>query len=83
MLSRPTNEALIVLEQISRLPRYTDFNKMIEAELATIMDKLMGATDIAVIHELRGRAKALKEFQAAVAQAPATLVKSGLRSPIT
>jgi hypothetical protein len=82
MLNVPTPDQLIALEQATKLPRWRDIDMMIEAELSAVLDRILGATDTAVLHELRGRAKALKEFQQTARDASATLVKMGVRSPL-
>jgi hypothetical protein len=83
MLSTPSPDALMALEQASRLPRWTDIEKMIDAELQAILDRILGSKDTADLHELRGRAKALREFQQTVRDARQTLAKQGLAAPIT
>lgn len=82
MLSNPTPEALIALEQVSKLPRWKDVNTMVEAELTVVFERMLGSADFATLMELKGRARALKEFQQQVAQAAEQLAKLGLRSPI-
>lgn len=82
MLKTPDNAAYIALDQVTKLPRWVDIDKMIEAELTAILDRILGSSVTEELHELRGRAKALREFQAAAREAPTVLAKKGLRSPI-
>lgn len=82
MLSTPTDAALIAIEQAAKLPRWTDIDKMIEAELTAVLDRMIGSRDDADLHALRGRAMALREFQQLVRDAPAQLVKRGVKSPL-
>lgn len=82
MLSQPASEALVAIEQVTKLPRWNDIEKMFDAELTTILDRILGAREAADLHELRGRAKSIREFQQLVRDAPAMLAKLGLRSPI-
>lgn len=82
MISKPAPEAYMALEQVTKLPRWADINKMFDAELTAILDRMIGSREEADLHELRGRAKCIREFQQLVAEAPATLAKLGLRSPM-
>jgi hypothetical protein len=82
MLATPSEAALIALEQATKLPRWGDVNKMIEAELNAVLERMLGSRDDATLHELRGRAMALKDFQKVARDASATLVKMGVRSPL-
>lgn len=83
MLSTPTDAALIALEQVSKFPRWTDIEKLMEAELTATVDRMIGCRDDADLHALRGRAQFIREFQQVVREAPQTLVKKGLRSPLS
>ena len=82
MLSTPTKEALIALEQVSKFPRWTDVDRMIEAELSKILELIMATRDGDALNELRGRACALKEFQQECRDAPVKLAKMGVRPSI-
>ena len=83
MLSTPTKEMLIALEQASKLPRWADIDKLIEAELTATVDRMVGCREDADLHALRGRLQFLREFQQLVRDAPQTLVKLGVRSPLS
>lgn len=83
MLSTPTNEALIAAEQITRLPRWADFEKMFEAEIKAVTDRMLGSRDAAELHELRGRALALTQFRQAMRDARQTLGKKGVTAPLS
>lgn len=82
MLTQPTDAMLIALEQASKLPRWKDVDKLIEAELTATLDRIIGAQVDAELHALRGRAKFLREFQQLVRDAPAQLTKRGVKSPL-
>lgn len=83
MFSTPTPDALIACEQVTKLPRWTEIDKMIEAEIACVMDRLLGANEVSKLHELRGRAMALKEFQQTVRDARRKLEQMGVTAPIS
>jgi hypothetical protein len=82
MLTPPTKEALIALDQVTKFPRWGDVEKLIEAELKAILDRMLGTREAADLHELRGRAKALKELQQMWRDAADTLKKMGQTSPL-
>jgi hypothetical protein len=82
MLAPTTPEALTALDQAAKLPRWNDVNNLIEAELKATLDRIIGSRDDAELHELRGRAKAFRDFQQLVRDAPAMLKRLGLTSPL-
>jgi hypothetical protein len=82
MLQTMTPEALIAAESISKHPRFSDFNKMLDAEVQTALEKIVGSRDDVTIHELRGRAKAILELQQAMRDARQTLSQLGLQAPL-
>lgn len=82
MLSTPTSEALIALDQATKLPRWTDIDKMIDAELSKILSLIMATRDADALNELRGRALALTSFQQQTREASGTLAKLGIKSPL-
>lgn len=82
LLTTPTKDQLVALEQLARLPRWTAVDGLLTAEIDAALERLLGAKLDADLHELRGIIKALKAFQKAVAQAADTLAKQGTSSPI-
>lgn len=82
MLTPPTPEALKALESFTRQPRWSDFSKMIDAEIAACTDRLLGSQDLRQIGEFQGRIKALKDLQARCAEAPSLMEKLGLRASL-
>lgn len=82
MISIPTKEALMALEQARRLPRWAAIDDMLTAELQAILDRILGAKDTADLHDLRGQAKAIKTFQTTWREAGAMLAKTGQSAPL-
>lgn len=80
MLTQPTPEQLMALVSITQQSRWREVDALIEAEIEATVQRMLDNADIGVLHECRGRAKALKEFQSLVREAPETLEKKGLRA---
>lgn len=80
MLTKPEGEALAALVAFSRQPRWRDFSRMIDNEIAAATEYLLKAADIRSIGEFQGRIKALKELQAKVHEAPELMEKMGFRA---
>lgn len=83
MLSTPTHAALIAIDQASKLPRWTDIERLLDAELTATVDRMIGCREDADLHAFRGRAQFIREFQKLVREAPDTLVKMGVRTPLS
>jgi len=79
MLTQPSNEALIALQGFVSQPRWSDVDKMIEAEIAEATRRLLGASELRTIGEAQGRVKALRELQDLARSVRELMEKKGLR----
>lgn len=75
MISSPNQHMLQALIVLSRLPEWSEVNKLLDAELASTVERLLDATDPVTTSKLQGRAKLLRELQVTVATAPEVLAK--------
>ena len=82
MLAQLTNQQLMDLASLAQQPRWERVNDIIEAEIAASVQRLIDNSDAAVLHELRGRIKGLRDFQSEAREAMRTLEKKGLRAPL-
>lgn len=80
MLTQATNEQLIALAQLTQSPRWKDVDALIEAEIAALVDRMIANVEPHVLHEARGRIKALRELRDAVREAPSLVEKKGLQA---
>jgi hypothetical protein len=82
MLTSPSSQQLMALVAIVQQGYWIKVDEMIEAEIKATVDRMLENSDPAVLHECRGRAKALREFQSTAREASAILEKQGLRAPL-
>lgn len=81
MLATPTKEQLTALVAAAQHGWWHYVDQLIDAEIEAITVRLIENADMAVIHECRGRIKALKEFQSLARDASKALEKPGPRAP--
>lgn len=82
MLIQLTPAQLTSLERLYKQPLGTEISKLLDAEIAALVDRMVDNSDIAVLHECRGRIKALREFQSSMRDAEKTLGKMGRTSSL-
>lgn len=79
MLSKPDERQIIAL---ARIHSQGEIGKLIEAEIEVAVNVMVENRDPAVLHEMRGYIKALREFQSATHDAAKTLEKQGRQVPL-
>lgn len=75
MLSAPTAPQLQALTNLSRQPEWGEVDKLLAAELAATIEKLLDSAEPAQVGKLQGRARLLRELQALITTAPTILAK--------
>jgi hypothetical protein len=75
MLSKPTVAQLRSAAHLGSQSFWKDFESMIDGELVAILNLMVDSRDLAVLHQLQGRARALKELRQVVVESPALLEK--------
>lgn len=75
MLVDPSTQQLQALAGLVEHSRWPVVSEYIGAEIAHAVDLMVDQTDTTRLHELRGRIKALKEFQSMAREASKTLEK--------
>ena len=82
MLKPLPDEALAAMAQAHAQPRWRDIDKALSEEIQAVFQRMLGSHDTAILHEMRGRARALQEFQAAVREARESLASRGIQAPL-
>jgi hypothetical protein len=82
MLAQTSAEALLALYGFSRQPRWRDFDKHLDAEIAAWTERLLQAQDPRQVGLCQGHVLALKDLQKLVRDAPALMQKMGLNAPL-
>lgn len=82
MLVTPTPEQLAALSAHSQYPRWREIDNLISAEIAAVTERMIENSEPAVLHECRGRIKALREFQSTARDASKMMEKKGRSAPL-
>lgn len=69
MLRKPTINELRAAGRLNALPEWREVANMIEGELQEIYLRLSDTHNVVVLHQLQGRAQALKDFRIVMANA--------------
>lgn len=80
MLTKPSAQALRSLTGFSRQTGWAAVDQMFKDELSKTYEMLADSADEALIRQLQGRAKLIREFLSLVHDAPRTLEKLGVSS---
>lgn len=56
-------------------PAWREFENMIDGEITSILMLMVDSRDMAVLHQLQGRARALKELKQMMGDSPSLLEK--------
>lgn len=76
MLCRPDVATLRALDNLRRTQPWQSVEKFLAAEIDQTVERLLASRDQAEMLTLQGRARALKDFLAAVRDAEATISKA-------
>lgn len=82
MLTKPDTQQLAALANVVQHSRWGKVDELISAEIAQAVEMMVVQTDPVYLHELRGRIKALREFQSTAREASKTLEKLGANNPL-
>lgn len=75
MLSKSTPSQLRAAVALMGSPMWKDLESAIDSEVAAILNLMVDTRDLAVLHQLQGRARALKELKMFVLESPTRLEK--------
>lgn len=75
MLTKPKASHLRAAVTLTGLTLWRDFESLIDSEIAGILDLIVESRDMAVLHQLQGRARALKELKQLIVDSPTLLEK--------
>ena len=75
MLSKPTTAQLRSAVILAGLPAWREVEGWIDSELAAVVALMLDSRDPTTLHQMQGRAKALKELKQAVGNASLMLEK--------
>lgn len=75
MIHRPTSSSLRGLHVAAQLPSWKGVDEMLTNELNAVHEAMADSREIAVLHQLQGRAQLIKEIRKLVVEAPSIMEK--------
>lgn len=75
MIHRTELSDVRALHALAQQPSWKGFDAMLERELNAVHERMTESRDIAVLHQLQGRAQLINEIRRLVANTPSLLEK--------